>query len=65
MRLASEAEIQPLYSDCEVGAMPPFGPLCKQPVVVDRCLTEDPEIVFNGGSHRGPFACGIETSRSW
>ncbi len=32
--------------------MPPFGPLYKQPVVVDRCLTADPEILFNGGSHR-------------
>jgi Ala-tRNA(Pro) deacylase len=51
-RLASEAEFRPLYSDCEVGAMPPFGPLYQQPVVVDRSLTSDPEILFNGGSHR-------------
>jgi Ala-tRNA(Pro) deacylase len=52
VRLASEGELRPLYSDCEVGAMPPFGPLYKQPVVIDRTLTSDPEIVFNGGSHR-------------
>jgi len=52
VRLATEAELQPLYSDCEVGAMPPFGPLYKQPVVVDKSLASDPEIVFNGGSHR-------------
>jgi Ala-tRNA(Pro) deacylase len=52
VRLASEAELRPLYSDCELGAMPPFGPLYKQPVVVDRSLTSDPEILFNGGSHR-------------
>jgi Ala-tRNA(Pro) deacylase len=52
VRLASEAEMQPLYSDCEVGAMPPFGPLYKQPVVVDTRLTSDPEIFFNAGSHR-------------
>jgi Ala-tRNA(Pro) deacylase len=50
-RLASEAELRPLYSDCEVGAMPPFGPLYHQPVVVDKSLTSDPEISFNGGSH--------------
>ena len=31
--------------------MPPFGPLYKQPVVVERSLTSDPEILFNGGSH--------------
>lgn len=52
VRLATEAELQPLYSDCEVGAMPPLGPLYQQPVVVDRSLTSDPEILFNAGSHR-------------
>jgi Ala-tRNA(Pro) deacylase len=31
--------------------MPPFGPLYHQPVVVDKSLTSDPEISFNGGSH--------------
>ncbi len=52
VRLANEDELRPLYSDCEVGAMPPFGPLYKQPVLVDRSLTSDPEILFNAGSHR-------------
>ena len=52
VRLANEAELRPLYADCEVGAMPPFGPLYKQPVMVDKSLTADPEIVFNAGSHR-------------
>jgi Ala-tRNA(Pro) deacylase len=51
-RLASEAELEPLYNDCEVGAMPPLGPLYKQPVLVERSLTSDPEILFNAGSHR-------------
>jgi Ala-tRNA(Pro) deacylase len=52
VRLATEAELRPLYSDCELGAMPPLGPLYKQPVMVDKSLTADPEIVFNAGSHR-------------
>jgi Ala-tRNA(Pro) deacylase len=52
VRLANETELQPLYADCELGAMPPFGPLYKQPVLVDKSLTSDPEILFNGGSHR-------------
>ena len=52
VRLATEAELRPLYSDCEVGAMPPLGPLYEQPVVVDTSLTSDPEILFNAGSHR-------------
>lgn len=52
VRLASESEIQPLYADCELGAMPPFGSLYGQRVIVDTRITSDPEIVFNGGSHR-------------
>ncbi len=52
LRLATETELQTLYPDCEVGAMPPLGPLYRQPVVVDKVLSTDPEIVFNGGSHR-------------
>jgi len=52
VRLASEAEIEPLYEDCEVGAMPPLGPLYGQTVLVDRSLTGRPSVVFNAGSHR-------------
>jgi len=52
LRLATESELAPLYRDCEPGAMPPFGPLFGQRVLVDAKLTKDPEIVFSGGSHR-------------
>jgi Ala-tRNA(Pro) deacylase len=52
LRLASEAELEPLYADCELGAMPPFGPLYGQRVLVDRSLAASPEVVFNAGSHR-------------
>jgi Ala-tRNA(Pro) deacylase len=52
LRLANEGEFKGLYTDCEVGAMPPFGPLYRQPVFVDASLTADPEIAFNAGSHR-------------
>ena len=31
--------------------MPPLGPLYHQPVIVDRSLTKDPEVVFDAGSH--------------
>jgi Ala-tRNA(Pro) deacylase len=51
-RLATEAEMARLYEDCELGAMPPFGPLYGQGVLVEKTLTMDPEIVFNAGSHR-------------
>jgi Ala-tRNA(Pro) deacylase len=51
VRLADESELRWLYPDCELGAMPPFGPLYKQPVYVDESLTMDDEIVFNAGTH--------------
>ena len=52
IRLAHESEIREMYADCEVGAMPPFGELYGQRVVVDTRLVADTDIVFNGGSHR-------------
>ena len=51
VRLAKEREFASLYQDCEVGAMPPLGPLYHQRVFVDRRLTDDPEVSFNAGSH--------------
>lgn len=51
-RLAKEEEFSGLFPDCDTGAMPPFGNLYNVPVYVDRVLTEDPEIVFQAGSHR-------------
>lgn len=60
VRLASEREFARLYPGCEVGAMPPFGPLYRQRVFVDRALTRAGEIVFNAGTHvdsvRMPYA---------
>ena len=52
VRLAREDEFASLFPDCEVGAMPPFGNLYGVPVYVDVTLTNDPQIVFNAGSHR-------------
>jgi Ala-tRNA(Pro) deacylase len=49
--LASEAEIQRLFPDCELGAVPPFGSLYHVRTLVDEALTRDEEIVFDGQSH--------------
>jgi Ala-tRNA(Pro) deacylase len=51
LRIAEEDEFASLYPDCDPGAMPPFGVLYGQPVFVDQTLCEDPEIVFNAGTH--------------
>lgn len=52
VRLAREEEFGPVFTDCEVGAMPPFGPLYGVPVYADRVLAQDPKIVFRAGTHR-------------
>jgi Ala-tRNA(Pro) deacylase len=51
VRLATEEEIARLFPDCEVGAMPPLGTLYGLPVYVDRSLTGDGLIFFEGGTH--------------
>ena len=52
IRLAGEEELQRLYPGCELGAMPPFGPLYGQTVYVDAALAMEPKLVFNAGTHR-------------
>lgn len=49
--LATEEELRETFTDCEVGAMPPFGNLYGLPTWVDRTLTGDDRIVFEAGSH--------------
>jgi Ala-tRNA(Pro) deacylase len=51
VRLANEAEFAPLFPDCEVGAMPPFGNLYDVPVYVDEDLAGNEEIVIQAGTH--------------
>ena len=51
VRLATEAEIWGMYPECELGAMPPFGPIYGQRVFVDRSFVGDSEMVFNAGTH--------------
>ena len=46
-----EEELISLFPDCEVGAMPPLGNLYSMPVVMDKSLAEDEEIVFNACTH--------------
>jgi Ala-tRNA(Pro) deacylase len=56
IRVADEGELQRLFPDCEVGAMPPFGPLYGHTVFVDAVLALESEIVFNAGTHREAMA---------
>jgi Ala-tRNA(Pro) deacylase len=49
--LAEEPELNRLFPDCELGAMPPFGNLYGMDTYVVSELAEDDEIAFNAGTH--------------
>jgi Ala-tRNA(Pro) deacylase len=55
VRLAKEEEFAGTFTDCEVGAMPPFGDLYGLPVYVDESLAKAKEMVFKVGSHTTSF----------
>jgi Ala-tRNA(Pro) deacylase len=48
-RLASEDEIRSLFSDCDVGAIPPAGYGLQ--VIVDDAIEQQPEVYFEAGDH--------------
>jgi Ala-tRNA(Pro) deacylase len=51
VHLAHEEDLEALFPDCQVGAMPPFGHLYGLPVMVEEGLAGDDEIVFNACTH--------------
>jgi Ala-tRNA(Pro) deacylase len=51
VKLATESECGKCFPDCELGALPPFGSKYGMRTLVDRSLSEDDEIVFEGNTH--------------
>jgi len=54
IRLATEKELEGLFPNCEVGAMPPFGEKFDMPVLVDAGIVDE-FIAFTLGTHRDVF----------
>jgi Ala-tRNA(Pro) deacylase len=52
LRLATEVEMEADFSQFDVGAMPPLGPMVRAPEVVDRHLMGRDRILCTGGDHR-------------
>ena len=52
LSLATEAELEVLFQDCEIGAVPPVGALYGLDVVMDDCLARQPDIYFEAGDHK-------------
>ena len=50
-RLATEQELESLFPDCELGAMPAMGKLYGMPAYLDSSLAGGNMIAFNGGTH--------------
>ncbi len=59
VRLAKEEEFGGTFTDCEVGAMPPFGNLYGLPVYVDNSLADVKEMVFKVGGHTTSMKVGF------
>lgn len=54
VRLASEAELERVFHDCELGAIPPFGTLYGIPTIVDASLSREEEILVESNlRHEG------------
>jgi Ala-tRNA(Pro) deacylase len=51
LRLASEDELKNLFSDCEIGAVPPVAGAYGLPAVVEEDLTREPDVFFEAGDH--------------
>jgi Ala-tRNA(Pro) deacylase len=62
-RLATEAEIEERFPECEVGAMPPFGNLFNMPVLLDQELAGVAFIAFTVGTHRDAIHISLKDYR--
>lgn len=51
MGLATESELRPLFSDCELGAIPPVGQAYDMETIVDASLDKCNEVYFESGNH--------------
>jgi len=52
VRMAKEAEVEPLFPDCAHGAVPPIGQCYGLPLVVDDSLEMQPQVYMEAGDHQ-------------
>lgn len=51
MAVAEEGEFKPLFPDCAIGTMPPFGHLYGVATYLDQSVAEAGKLVFEAGTH--------------
>jgi Ala-tRNA(Pro) deacylase len=49
-----------MFTDCQLGAEPPFGKLYGLSTIMDKTLDEDEYIVFQGGTHERAIKMTLE-----
>jgi Ala-tRNA(Pro) deacylase len=59
--LATESELGALFSDCEIGALPPLGPAYGIETIVDNEIAEQADIFFEAGDHEQLIHVSAET----
>ena len=52
LELIEETEVGKLFSDCDLGAIPPVGDAYQLEVVLDNALLDEESIYFEAGDHR-------------
>jgi len=51
LSLATEDEIQDIFEDCSLGAVPPIGSAYGMHVIMDRQLDDCDDVYFDAGTH--------------
>ena len=51
VRLADEPELQRIFTDCELGALPPVGDPYGVETMIDDSLAEQTDVYFEAGDH--------------
>ena len=51
VELAAEEDMGRIFSDCQLGAEPPFGNLYGLTTIMDKAMEKDDHIVFQAGAH--------------
>ena len=61
---AAEELLEKFFTDCEVGAVPPFGDLYGLPTLVDEALLDEDPIFFEAGDHESAVRLSAADFRS-
>jgi Ala-tRNA(Pro) deacylase len=51
LRLADESDLQSVFPDCSLGAIPPLGPAYGVRIILDDSLEAQEELYFEAGDH--------------